>query len=161
MHINPITDFYIWVIPEAILQARVFKFGTVGALNTLINKVPGFLMIAKFYFWRLFDTLSSFVNTLLSLTLAPLCEETWGVSINCNMMNWRISNEAINTVTIWAWLVRNSWQKSYFYIESSTNIGIVFKHFIVKWYWIQLHLIMLHSLTTMLFIASLYMKNPL
>ena len=41
-HMDPITDFCILVIPEAIFQARSFKFGSVGALDTLINIQPGF-----------------------------------------------------------------------------------------------------------------------
>ena len=41
-HIDPITDFCILVIPEAIFQARAFKFGSVGPLNTLIKINPGF-----------------------------------------------------------------------------------------------------------------------
>ena len=47
-HIDPITDFCILIIPEAVFQARAVKFGSVEALNTLINKNPGFMMIAKF-----------------------------------------------------------------------------------------------------------------
>ena len=41
-HINPISDFCIFVIPDAIFQAGAFKFSSVGALNTLININPGF-----------------------------------------------------------------------------------------------------------------------
>ena len=40
VHIDPITDFCILVIPEAIFPARAFKFGSVGALNTLIKINP-------------------------------------------------------------------------------------------------------------------------
>ena len=36
------SDFCILVIPEAIFQAGAFKFSSVGALNTLINTIPGF-----------------------------------------------------------------------------------------------------------------------
>ena len=41
---------------------RVFKFGTVGALNRLININPGFTIVAKWYFKRLFDTFSGYVH---------------------------------------------------------------------------------------------------
>ena len=34
---NPITDFRIMVVPEAIFQAGAVKFGSVGGLDTLIN----------------------------------------------------------------------------------------------------------------------------
>ena len=41
--------FFILIIPVALFfQARAVKFGSVEALNTLINKNPGFMMIAKF-----------------------------------------------------------------------------------------------------------------
>ena len=36
-HTDQITGFRILVIPGAIFQVRAFKFGTVGALNRLIN----------------------------------------------------------------------------------------------------------------------------
>ena len=37
VHTDPITDFRILVIPEAIFQVRAFKYGTVGALNRINN----------------------------------------------------------------------------------------------------------------------------
>ena len=37
VRIDPITDFCIYIIPGAVFQARPFKFGTVEALNKLIN----------------------------------------------------------------------------------------------------------------------------
>ena len=42
MHTDPITNFCILVIPEAIFQVRAFIFGTFGALNRLINLISGF-----------------------------------------------------------------------------------------------------------------------
>ena len=42
VHTDPITDFRILVILEAIFQVWAFKFGTIGALNRLINRSPGF-----------------------------------------------------------------------------------------------------------------------
>ena len=42
VHIDLITDFCILVIPEAIFQARAFKFGSVRAINKLININPRF-----------------------------------------------------------------------------------------------------------------------
>ena len=47
-HINLITDIFILVISETIFQVRAFKFGSLGALKTLINMNPGFVIIAKF-----------------------------------------------------------------------------------------------------------------
>ena len=47
-HINLITDIFILVISETIFQIRAFKFVSVGALNTLINMNPRFVIIAKF-----------------------------------------------------------------------------------------------------------------
>ena len=41
-HIDPISDFCILVIPEAIVQAGAFKFSSVGALNTRIKINPGY-----------------------------------------------------------------------------------------------------------------------
>ena len=62
-HTDPITDLRILVIPVAIFQVRAFKFGTVGALNTLININPGFCDNRNFLkFCRLLDTFSSCVH---------------------------------------------------------------------------------------------------
>ena len=41
-HMDLITRFCILVIPQAICQARAFKFGSAGALHTLININPKF-----------------------------------------------------------------------------------------------------------------------
>ena len=45
----------------AIFQARAFKFGSVGALDTLIDMNPRIYDNLKIKFWRLFDTFSSYV----------------------------------------------------------------------------------------------------
>ena len=45
----------------AIFQARAFKFGSVGALDTLIEMNPRIYDNLKIKFWRLFDTFSSYV----------------------------------------------------------------------------------------------------
>ena len=42
VHTDPITDFRIFGDPGAIFQVKAFKFGTIGALNRLINISPGF-----------------------------------------------------------------------------------------------------------------------
>ena len=73
-------------------------------------------------------------------------------------MNWKINYEAIHTITVLE-VCDNDWyeihdKRSHYYIEGSTNISIVFKHFVLKLNWIQLHLIMFHSQKNMLFIAS-------
>ena len=63
----------------------------------------------------------------------------------CSTMNWRINYEAINTVTVHEVNENDSYEicgkKSHYYIHK--------------------HLLMFHSLTTMLFIASLDMTNTL
>ena len=46
-HINLITDIFVLVISETIFQVRAFKLGSVGAINTLINMNPRFVIIAK------------------------------------------------------------------------------------------------------------------
>ena len=38
---DPVTDFRILVLREAIFQVRAFRFGTVGALNRPISMSPG------------------------------------------------------------------------------------------------------------------------
>ena len=48
------TDFHILVIPEAIFQARAVKFGSVGALNTLIYISSGFCDNRKILFLLIF-----------------------------------------------------------------------------------------------------------
>ena len=50
VHTDPITYFSILVIPEAIFEVRAFKFGTVGALNRLININSGFYDCLKIIF---------------------------------------------------------------------------------------------------------------
>ena len=42
VHTDPITDFHILIIPETTFKVRAFKFGTVEALNKLINISPRF-----------------------------------------------------------------------------------------------------------------------
>ena len=54
----------------SVFQASAFKFGTVEALNKLINISPGFCD-TKFYFWQLFDKFLCLVKTLLSFSLDP------------------------------------------------------------------------------------------
>ena len=49
-HTDPITNFLILVIPEAIFQGRAFTFDMVGALDRLINISPGFLYNRKILF---------------------------------------------------------------------------------------------------------------
>ena len=46
-HINLITDIFVLVISKTIFQVRAFKLGSVGAINTLINMNPRFVIIAK------------------------------------------------------------------------------------------------------------------
>ena len=46
-HINLITDIFVLVISGTIFQVRAFKLGSVGAINTLINMNPRFVIIAK------------------------------------------------------------------------------------------------------------------
>ena len=48
VHIYPVTDFRILIIPGVIFQARTVKFGSDGVLNTLINMIMGFVIIEKF-----------------------------------------------------------------------------------------------------------------
>ena len=47
-HINLITDIFVLVISATIFQVRAFTLGSVGAINTLINMNPRFIIIAKF-----------------------------------------------------------------------------------------------------------------
>ena len=58
VHIDPVTDFCILVIPETIFQAREFKVASVGALNILNNINPKFSdnrkIIILQIIWRLF-----------------------------------------------------------------------------------------------------------
>ena len=58
-HIDRITDFCILVISEAIYQARAFKFGSSGALDTLIDINPGFCDNRQIW---LFDAISSYAH---------------------------------------------------------------------------------------------------
>ena len=50
VHNYLITDFRILAIPEAIFQTKAVKFGSVGALNTLINMSSGFCDNRKILF---------------------------------------------------------------------------------------------------------------
>ena len=65
--------------------------------------------------------------------------------IHCNMMNWRINYEAINTVTVHE-------------VYENDSYEICGKE---SPYYIHKHLIMFHSLSILLSIASLYMTNTL
>ena len=53
---------------------------------------------------------------------------------HCNMIDWRINYEAINTVTVQEVYENDSYEisgkKSQYYIEGSTDMGINVKHFL-------------------------------
>ena len=57
-HIDPIADFFIYVILAADSQARGFKLGTTEAQNKIINISSGFYEYRKIIFlamiWRVF-----------------------------------------------------------------------------------------------------------
>ena len=56
--------------------------------------------------------------------------------IHCNLIDWRIYYEAINTITVQEVYENDSYEirgkKSHYYIEGSTDMGIIVKHFFCK-----------------------------